>query len=289
MAIHRSPNYPAISLETALELAQRIWNKEKRTPLSSQAAAVAMGYNSLSGTVRPKLSALKKYGILEKSGKHYRLSKLALDILHGTPEQKSAAVVEAINNDSLFSMLLRDFPDASPDTIRSELITRNNFSDDGANKCIKAFFASKSLVKTDQIVNNEGDEKAVIEAGSFVQWSPNGVFQFSEPKLVVGVSDDGEWAFVEDSQTGIPMSELTLEAEAQAPEIKIDPPQNPRYTPQPIDTSVREETSLDEGQVTLTWPSNLSAASVEDFEYWVNGLIKKAKRRAETFDSIAGD
>ena len=51
----------------------------------------------------------------------------------------------------------------------------------------------------------------------------------------------------------------------------------------------REETSLDEGQVVLTWPSDLSMNSVEDFEYWVTGLINKAKRRAEAFDSIAGD
>ena len=43
---------------------------------------------------------------------------------------------------------------------------------------------------------------------------------------------------------------------------------------------VREETHLDEGAVRLYWPDNLSPESVNDFEYWVNGLIRKAKRRA---------
>ncbi|WP_352953338.1 hypothetical protein [Mesorhizobium sp. M1322] len=41
-----------------------------------------------------------------------------------------------------------------------------------------------------------------------------------------------------------------------------------------------DKASLDEGEVVLHWPENLSADSVRDFEYWVEGIIRRAKRRA---------
>ena len=41
-----------------------------------------------------------------------------------------------------------------------------------------------------------------------------------------------------------------------------------------------EKNSLDEGEAVLIWPENLSPASVRDLEYWLNGVLKKAKRRA---------
>ncbi|MGB7334327.1 MAG: hypothetical protein WBD01_00940, partial [Salaquimonas sp.] len=45
--------------------------------------------------------------------------------------------------------------------------------------------------------------------------------------------------------------------------------------------NIREDkASLDEGSVSLRWPENLSKESVEDFEYWINGIVKRAKRRA---------
>ena len=48
----------------------------------------------------------------------------------------------------------------------------------------------------------------------------------------------------------------------------------------------REEISLDEGQAILTMPLELSTGSLEDFEYWVAGIIKKARRRAEKSASV---
>jgi hypothetical protein len=42
----------------------------------------------------------------------------------------------------------------------------------------------------------------------------------------------------------------------------------------------KELTSLDEGQATLIWPNELSPESVEDLEHWLNGILRKAQRRA---------
>lgn len=46
-----------------------------------------------------------------------------------------------------------------------------------------------------------------------------------------------------------------------------------------------EKNSLDEGDAVLIWPENLSEDSFRDFEYWLKGVLKKAKRRAGIKDN----
>lgn len=44
--------------------------------------------------------------------------------------------------------------------------------------------------------------------GDFVQWVSQGVEQFAEPKPIVKISEDGKFAFFEDSATGVPVEQL---------------------------------------------------------------------------------
>jgi hypothetical protein len=46
--------------------------------------------------------------------------------------------------------------------------------------------------------------------GDDVQWISQGSEQFEEPKKVTSISDDGKFAFVEGSKTGIPIDQLTI-------------------------------------------------------------------------------
>lgn len=41
-----------------------------------------------------------------------------------------------------------------------------------------------------------------------------------------------------------------------------------------------EKMNLDEGPVVLTWPKKLSAESVAELEYWLEGLVRRARRKA---------
>lgn len=54
-------------------------------------------------------------------------------------------------------------------------------------------------------------EGYVVKVGDYVQWEPKGILQFKEPKQITRISDDGTHAFVEESKTGLPLSELTLQ------------------------------------------------------------------------------
>lgn len=46
--------------------------------------------------------------------------------------------------------------------------------------------------------------------GDRVQWTINGMDQFSVPRKVRIISDCGEWCFVEGSDTGLPVNQLTV-------------------------------------------------------------------------------
>jgi hypothetical protein len=48
-----------------------------------------------------------------------------------------------------------------------------------------------------------------VSVGDYVQWTSGGVAQFVKPRRVTGVSEDGEYVFVEGSNTGIPVAELS--------------------------------------------------------------------------------
>src|SRR5207253_2140920 len=119
-------------------------------------------------------------------------------------------------------------------------------------------------------------------------WTCAGIDQFSEPRRVAGISDDGEWAWVDGRSTGVAMGELTKVADPTKSDPSSNPktpPANPNYKPQQMPGTLapgmtQEMTTLDEGLVNLLWPAELSQASVQDFEYWVEGLIRRARRKA---------
>jgi hypothetical protein len=62
-----------------------------------------------------------------------------------------------------------------------------------------------------------GLKRAVV--GDLVQWTSNGVDQFETPRRVRGIKkhEGKEWAFVEGTKTGVPVSELTVVAPRVAP------------------------------------------------------------------------
>jgi hypothetical protein len=144
----RSPNYPALSLAQTLEAADKLWKAEKRTPVSNETAAVALGYKSLSGPARVAIGALRQYGLIDKAEKgHIRLSDLAVAALHGNADEKQAALRRAAVNPALFKELAQHHMDASDAAIRSYLITKKDFAEDGAKKAAKAFRDTLKLAK----------------------------------------------------------------------------------------------------------------------------------------------
>jgi hypothetical protein len=51
-----------------------------------------------------------------------------------------------------------------------------------------------------------------VKIGDSVQWTSQGTDQFAEPRKIKSISEDGKYAFVEGSDTGIPVAELSVTA-----------------------------------------------------------------------------
>jgi hypothetical protein len=121
--------------------------------------------------------------------------------------------------------------------------------------------------------------------GDLVQWTSNNQDIFPQPQAVKGFSEDGEWAFVSGTLTGVPVSELTV-IERPAMNTTKTPPANPFANEQPkrepeptIAIGFKEDAyDLAEGRATFRWPEKLDKDSVAELEEWFELLGKKLRR-----------
>ena len=144
----RSPIYPATDLAAALEDIRRVYQQETRGPFVSEVAARALGYKSLSGPARKRLSALRQYGLLvQKRGGEARLSERALTLVLGRSASREyqAALREAALEPPLFRELVESSEDSSEESLRHSLIVERGFTPSGASEVLKAFHRTMAL------------------------------------------------------------------------------------------------------------------------------------------------
>lgn len=290
----RSVSYPFITLEEAVSRAKVLWENEGKNLAFVSAAVKHWGYADKSSGGRQTVAALKSYGLVQdegsSDGRQIKLTERALDILLDPDEaRKKKALREAVTLPRIYNELLTKWSaSALPSdlTIAAYLLREKDFNRNTVQDFIKDFRANVAyagLAVSDNIPPKGQPEPladntpAAVKIGSSVQWEPNGILQFTEPKRVTGFSDDKEYLFVEGSLTGIPVNEVTV-----MPEAAVNIPAIPPATPTPVRTAPvgsRQDTfSLDEGVAVLQWPASLSSQSFEDFESWIQLQLKKIKR-----------
>lgn len=150
MARMRSPNYPAMSLEDALKGAKVLWDKNRVTTISREAAAKDLGYTGLTGRSLQVLGALNQYGLTENAAKgHMRVTKLGEAALIGFPEGvKRKAISQAARSPSFFRDILERFEGAVPgeNAVRFFLLS-NGFTNDGVEKALRVFADTTRFVE----------------------------------------------------------------------------------------------------------------------------------------------
>lgn len=157
MTTTRSPNYPAVSLPEAVDMVGKLYQREKRSPADPERVALALGYRSMSGPARTKLSALRKFGLVEDTGNGVRISDLGLTILYpeSTDEKRSALRVAA-TLPPLFRELA-GYPGASDENLVSRLI-RIGFTEPGAKLAVASFRETMSLAPDEESGYSGRDE-----------------------------------------------------------------------------------------------------------------------------------
>jgi hypothetical protein len=155
MAI-RSPGYPSISLEDALEKARLLYKHDKRNATSINVVAGHWNYRPTSSGAKLAVAALKKFGLLESVGNkksgQVKLTDLALQIIldqrEDSPERDQAIKRAALNPDlhaELWDKYGHDLP--SDATIKTYLVMHRGFNDATVGDFLKEYKATISFSK----------------------------------------------------------------------------------------------------------------------------------------------
>ena len=131
---------------------------------------------------------------------------------------------------------------------------------------------------------NLKDDEPEIEIGDLIQAEVGGVLAFPKPMRVRAIQDG--WIFVDDYEAGVKMESVELIEKskgANAPEFKAPrlplPKREELQIPAEPGTRVLRF-ALTEGDVTVSFPENLSADSVDDLDGFWQVFMKRARREA---------
>jgi hypothetical protein len=190
----RSPNFPFITLESALQRAQQFYAKEKRGAAPFKAAVDHWGYSALSSGGIQTVAALKSYGLLSDDGsgaqRTVRLTDLALRILldqrPGSTDRaeymREAAVNPPVAGD-VYAKWDGDLP--SEPTLHHYLVLERAFNEESARKAAKILFINHGFVGLDssgiKVGRSELNEDIAMERASSNREAASEPFSFIPP------------------------------------------------------------------------------------------------------------
>jgi hypothetical protein len=145
-ARHRSPNYPAESLEAALKRTRKLYDADHEAGSTVQSAALHMGFKKAHGEAMSVLAGLKKFGLVEMKGDRAIVTKRAVNILlFPNQDRGTKSLQEAVLLPHIYRELFNRFRGTglpSDQTLRAELIADYGFNPNSVDAFLKDFRAS---------------------------------------------------------------------------------------------------------------------------------------------------
>jgi hypothetical protein len=174
---HRSPNYPRLAFDSALEKTRAIYAQQHKHSASRDVIAQALGYTTFNGASKAVITALKHYGLLEPAGDGLRVSADAIRVIElpqGDPEW-TTALVRMVFAPSVFADLRSKYGEPLPLSIRRVLVTQE-FAPHAADEIIRVYRANFEFVR-----DHGGDAGEPSAVGQVEQKSEALVATASEP------------------------------------------------------------------------------------------------------------
>lgn len=166
---HRSPNYPAISLERAISLTRTLYEKFKQSPIAYEVAARGLDYSPTSSVGMQIMASISYYGLIsvEGSGKDKRVKvsdfafKIIMDTRVISPE-RDAAMKQAALSPSIFKKIKDDYPYHIPadEALEYDLVMKYKFNPASVSQLIKMYKETMDYAKvyeSDIIGGDSGD------------------------------------------------------------------------------------------------------------------------------------
>jgi hypothetical protein len=167
----RSPTFPFISLEHALERARQFYSEEKRGAAPYSRAVMHWKYSPSSSGALQTVGALKSYGLLAEVGgsgfnRQLRLTELALRILldqRPDSTDRLEYIREAALTPAISAEIHAKWPEGLPpsdSTINHFLVLDKRFNEGTALKVVKILKENQSLAKLNTIYLSSVEEIA---------------------------------------------------------------------------------------------------------------------------------
>lgn len=295
----RSPPYPYVGLAKAMQKAEQLYNAVRHHAAALPTAAKAWDTGAKSSATLQSVGALIQYGLLQDEGvgdaRKVKLTPLALKIvMDKRPEsiERASALEQAALTPRVFREIYDEYGTAVEidvallvHALTAERVQKGRapYSEQSAAEVIRVYrdtIGYAGITDSDKATDEETSETSVegpleraapaAKVGDFVQWVSNGAVQFQEPQRVRALSEDGAWAFVEGSQTGIAMSELEV---VQAPRANRLPPTLP--LPQDEPTVYDRADPRDKDRMKVVWEGSLIHISATVDKAGLDRLRKK--------------
>ena len=287
----RSPNYPSVGLKEAIERTEAFMKVNGKAGAAPEIAARHIGFASAHGLAMSVLAALKKFGLMEDKDGRIAPTQRAIEIvsLPKTDERRLKAIREAAVLPQIYADLIEQYRATGlphDDTLEGELKAYKGFNPNAVKDFLKGFRETLDFAGLSDFTvlsSESGQQEPKFKVGDFVQWESNGVLGLPASRKISGFSDDGQFAFLEGSKTGIPISEV-IPAEAPSDDgLKPLPPlarksEAIRGGANQGATMRQDVFSLTEGEVILRWPTPLSADSIVDLKDWLKIVERKITR-----------
>jgi hypothetical protein len=192
----RSPNYPALSLREAIEKVSILYQNQHTHSAPREVAVKSMGYGGLNGASATAISALHKYGLLDRIGDEVKISERAMRILHPTqPSEKALALKEAADSPELFRELAEKFPGQLPaeEVLRNYLV-RRGFAPKALPEVVRGYRETMELVEGlrgayDSLPAITGSANMMVEAATAKATGVVG----KHPQIQEDERDIGRW------------------------------------------------------------------------------------------------
>lgn len=166
----RSPRFPVLAIDEAIERARRIYRQDKLAFASLEAIKEHMGYTTKGkgGRAGRAAAALKQYGLLDERGGRFRISDLAFKILEmgeDSPE-RIALVKKAALNPPIIRKVFRQFEGEPPSdkTLRDYLLFDEGFTPDSARDFIRIIRQTKDIANPSPEDYTSGEESEGAES-----------------------------------------------------------------------------------------------------------------------------
>ena len=304
--VGRSPAYPNLTVQKALERARELYEKEGEYPTPVAMATAAWGYSAKSSGARQTIATLKYYGLIEVTGdgdaRKVKVSEVARRIiLDGREDQteKKQLIRKVALTPSIHRALNDEYGAKFPSdgSVIHWLVFEQGYNRSAAAELLAEYketakFAGinepvKSVDKNADAAQTGGQDKALpeIKIGDRVQWTSQGADQFPKGALVLGFSDDGQWLFTDQGTSGVPVRETTVMESVQTP------PQIPAHLiaaltgHKPLDSlpdtpgTRKAVFPVGDGDVTLIFPEGISADGLEELGQYLNIFLKKEQKQ----------